>query len=203
MNKGSQCDQLVERSAWIRENRYSQISMLAATGKFAFVGDSLIESGEWNELVPGVEIANKGISGETSVNLRSRIAEIIAQKPAAIVGMVGINDLLENCSPEATSSNIVKIAHQIRDAQIPLAWHTIVRVSPPRPDFNSQIEATNRKIIERLSALNVEVWDLNPILSNMGLLKKQFSADGLHLNGEGYFAWSDFITPRLSALATK
>lgn len=60
------------------------------------LGDSLIEYGDWETLLPACRPINRGIAGETTGELAARIGgEIIrAQDPDLVVVLSGTNDLL-------------------------------------------------------------------------------------------------------------
>lgn len=64
--------------------------------KILLLGDSLIEYGDWQKLLPGYQTMNRGHAGETTGELAARIAgEVIsAGEPDLIVLLSGTNDLL-------------------------------------------------------------------------------------------------------------
>ena len=43
--------------------------------KILMLGDSLVEYGDWRKLLPGLSVINRGISGETLMELSVRLAD--------------------------------------------------------------------------------------------------------------------------------
>lgn len=61
--------------------------------KIVFLGDSLIDKGEWNELLSNEDIANRGINGDTTEGVLNRIDSVIALVPKKAFIMIGTNDV--------------------------------------------------------------------------------------------------------------
>ena len=60
------------------------------------LGDSLIEWGDWDTLLPDYRTINRGYAGETVVGLAGRLADEIEKgdNPSRVIIMSGTNDLL-------------------------------------------------------------------------------------------------------------
>src|SRR3989441_10075119 len=73
------------------------------------LGDSITQG--WGEdfsaWFPGMKIANRGISGDTSRGVLIRLKEdVLALHPQAVVLLIGTNDLEEKASPETIATNL-------------------------------------------------------------------------------------------------
>ena len=78
-------------------------------GAVVFLGDSITQG--WDVglqfAFPGVKIANRGISGDTSRGVLIRLQEdVLALNPAAVVLLVGTNDLEEGATPDTIAGNL-------------------------------------------------------------------------------------------------
>ena len=77
-------------------------------GAVVLLGDSITQG--WGEdfsaWFPGMKIANRGISGDTSRGVLIRMDEdALALQPAAVVLLIGTNDLEEKADPETIAGN--------------------------------------------------------------------------------------------------
>src|SRR6476660_7913769 len=89
------------------QQRYSLFSSLPQTsGDIIFLGNSIIDGGEWSELFNDLRIKNRGISGDVSAGVLNRLTEIIHRKPGKLFVMIGINDLANGISIGSLVKNI-------------------------------------------------------------------------------------------------
>src|ERR1051325_8779005 len=80
------------------------------------LGDSITQG--WGEdfsgWFPGVKIANRGISGDTTRGVLIRLKEdVLALEPAAVVLLIGTNDLEEKAEPETIADNLKLILAEL------------------------------------------------------------------------------------------
>ena len=120
--------------------------------------------------------------------------------------LIGINDLWNNYSPDKPSSeyignNIIKIA-QVISSQTPKTKIYIQTVLPiEKEKYKNNILKVNEIIKANEKENSYKIIDLYSIFVNEnGLIKKDLSTDGVHLNEKGYDAWVDFIRPVVSSL---
>ena len=90
------------RSAWAETVEQDQ-------GAVVFLGDSIIQG--WGDglgaAFPGMKVANRGISGDTSRGVLIRLQQdVFAVNPSAVVLLIGTNDLEENASPDVIATNV-------------------------------------------------------------------------------------------------
>ena len=60
-----------------------------------FLGDSLTEGFDLERYFPTANVVNRGLSGDTTYQVRYRMDEIVIANPAKLFLMIGINDLFQ------------------------------------------------------------------------------------------------------------
>lgn len=164
------------------------------------LGNSITDGGEWTELTSGVRIKNRGISADRTYHVLDRLDPIIAGKPWMIFLMIGTNDLGAGFSPEFTAENIDKIVDRIL-TETPDTRLYVQTIFPVNDAFgqahrhvnrDAEIVRTNELIKALCAEKGVEVIDMWAVLADEnGKLKAEYTNDGLHLTGDGYFRWAD------------
>ena len=171
-------------------------------GDIVFLGNSITWGGkDWSKRLKHPNIRNRGIGGDVTDGVLARIDEIIYFKPKAVFLLIGINDLWNNNSPnnpsaEYIANNIIQIA-QVINAETP---KTKIYVQTVLPIEKEQYKTSILKVNEIIKANEKEnpyqIVDLYSIFVNEnGLIRKELSTDGIHLNEKGYDAWVEFIKP--------
>ena len=172
-----------------------------------FLGNSITQGGkDWSKRLNYPNIKNRGIGGDVSDGVLARIDEIVYFKPKAVFLLIGINDLWNNGSPDNPSAeyignNIIKIA-QVISAKAPKTKVYVQTVLPiDKEIYKNNILKVN-EIIEANEKENAyEIIDLYSIFATEnGLIKKELSYDGIHLNEKGYNTWVEFIKPIVYSL---
>src|SRR5207245_3245279 len=89
------------------------------------LGDSITQG--WGEdfsgWFPGMKLANRGISGDTSRGVLIRLQEdVLALHPQAVVLLIGTNDLEEKAEAETIAANLKLILAELarHDAKMPI-----------------------------------------------------------------------------------
>jgi hypothetical protein len=120
----------IRRYDWFRQlwqTRRSQWANRVEQDRHAVVllGDSITQG--WGEdfsaWFPGMKIANRGISGDTSRGVLIRLEEdVLALAPRAVVLLIGTNDLEEKAAPETVAANLRLILAELsrHDAGMPI-----------------------------------------------------------------------------------
>ena len=75
-----------------RKNLFDHLTM--QKGSIVFLGDSITEYGQWEELMQNPKVKNRGIAGDTTWGLLRRLSTITSTQPQAIFLMIGVNDFL-------------------------------------------------------------------------------------------------------------
>jgi len=90
--------------------RASLFSKLPITPKdIVFIGNSITNGAEWNELFPRKRVKNRGISSDTSEGVYDRLAPVVKGKPAKIFILIGINDISRGIEVETIEQNMKRI----------------------------------------------------------------------------------------------
>ena len=194
--------------------------------KIVFLGNSITEGGgNWNEKFNVHNIVNRGISGDITEGILVRLDEIIFYKPAAVFLLIGINDIFdidipnrEKITPIYVANNIIKIANQIIDnsASTEIFIQTILPINHeiyietngffpvhtvPLPDQISQINSIikNQTDVEKYNVIDLHLAFIN----QDGLMKREYTSDGIHLNNNGYGVWIKYINSYIQNLQIK
>ena len=180
--------------------------------KIVFLGNSITEGGgNWNNKFNVHNIVNRGISGDITEGILVRLDEIIFYKPIAVFLLIGINDIFdtdilnrEKITPLYVANNIIKIANQIIDQSpsteifiqtiLPVNHEIYIEENGFFPEHNvplsEQIIQINSMIIHQADVQQYKVIDLHSLFINQdGLMNREYTTDGVHLNHNGYGVW--------------
>lgn len=166
--------------------------------EIVFLGNSITEGGEWQELVPGKAVVNRGISGDVSYGVLARMDEVLSSRPDKIFLLIGINDLKRGTSAEAILSVYGRIIKRVRQ-QSPKTKLYIQSILPVNEQMlpqiyskinNGIIKSLNGQLQQLCNTPQVIYADLHPTFEDAdGQLKKDWSIDGLHLRAAAYIQW--------------
>lgn len=170
--------------------------------EIVFLGDSLTDGCDWNEMFPDKNVVNRGISGDQTSGVLSRLDEVIESKPLKVFLMIGINDLAEGKIEEEVVYNIkqiVKIIHK-RSPETEIFLQSLLPVNGEFEYFQNHTNKTEHIIrinraLKNFSALG-EVTYINLyslFVTKDNLLNPEFTNDGLHLKGKGYMVWKEAV----------
>lgn len=181
-------------------------AMPAAEKSIIFAGDSITDFAEWGEIFPGMLVKNRGINGDSTSGLLRRIDDIIAEKPAKVFLMIGINNIQSGISLDVTKSDFSEIFNKLGGSQVFVEYvlpineqkydDVIVRRLPGvHKPTRHDVDAINATI-DAVAATNknVKVIDTTHLTEN-GQLRPELTDDGLHLNGRGIIERAKNIRP--------
>jgi lysophospholipase L1-like esterase len=185
-----------------QQHRRSQFAALGCPPRrVVFLGDSISEQGLWDEWFPGLPVLNRGIGGETAAQVRDRLDTAVVE-PLAVFLLIGTNDLSIGVSEDEIVRDLGEILAGIQH-RAPGCPVYLQSVMPRTAGMRSEIVALNRRL-ERLCASSARAVyvDLWPALATPdGTLRADFSGDRLHLDAEGYRAWTAHIRPLVERAA--
>ena len=187
--------------------RASLFSKLAITQKdIVFIGNSITNGAEWNELFPQKRVKNRGISGDTSEGVYDRLDPVVKGKTAKIFILIGINDISRGIEVETIVQNMKRIVEKIQ-TESPKTKIYIQSILPVNPDFGmfkghqkpQLIKEINQQYQNIAKEYKVNYINLYPHFLEEGTdrMNEKYTNDGLHLLGEGYLLWSEIIKPYL------
>ena len=164
------------------------------------LGDSLVEWGDWETLLPALQVINRGIAGEHVENLAARLTDEIMEIPAPdhILLMAGTNNLLMGSDffPSIFSSMLPRL--------VALCPETTITVNSIMPMSIAGLSSATIDSINQM--LNTVSQDSNCLFLDMTapfteqclpITKPGFLADGVHLSTHGYQVWAAEISRHL------
>jgi lysophospholipase L1-like esterase len=202
----------IRRADWFQKRwleRRSHFAQRAAQdrGAVVFLGDSITQgwADDFKGLLPGMNPANRGIGGDTSRGVLIRMDEdVLALRPAAVVLLIGTNDLEENADPETIAGNLKLILAKLK-AHNPKMPVVLCQVFPSS-ESKKRPAAAIQKINELYAAAVkgdaqvtlIETWTL--FANAAGDAKPDEFPDLLHPNAAGYAKWAGALRPVFATL---
>jgi len=191
---------LERRTAWAAQVQQDQHAVV-------FLGDSITQG--WQDQLaasfPGLKVANRGISGDTTRGLLIRLREdVLALHPAAVVLLIGTNDLGEKAEPETAAANIQLLLAELRkhNPAMPVVLCEVFPSSPAKDRPAEKIKRLNRLlravVRDQPQVTLLDTWTL--FAGPDGDAKPEEFPDLLHPNATGYAKWAAALRP---ALATR
>lgn len=200
----------IRRYEWFRKLWADRRAAWAARmdqdkGAVVFLGDSITQGwgDDFSGHFPGLKIANRGISGDTTRGVLIRLEEdVLSLSPRAVVLLVGTNDLEEQADPETIAGNLRLILASLK------------RSSPTLPILLCQVfpsSASKKRPAAAIKKLNqlyaaavkgdarvtfLETWPLFADAQG-DALPAEFP-DLLHPNKAGYAKWAAALRPILA-----
>ncbi|THG30023.1 GDSL-type esterase/lipase family protein [Naasia lichenicola] len=184
----------------LRNQQLARRDQFEATGaqanRIVFLGDSISEFGNWDEWFPDAPVLNRGIGGETSGMVLDRLDSAIGT-PLGVFLLIGTNDLTAALPEPLIVHTVGRILDGIeRRAPGTPVW--VQSVMPRSAKFRDELDSINGRLQTLVTERpdHIRYLDLWPALSTAdGALRNEFTRDHLHLNGEGYRAWTDVLRP--------
>jgi sialate O-acetylesterase len=187
--------------------RSSLFNKLSITSKdIVFIGNSITNGAEWNELFPQKRVKNRGISGDTSEGVFDRLDAVVKGKPAKIFILIGVNDISREIKVETIVLNMKRIVEKIQK-ESPKTKIYIQSILPVNPDFEMFKGHMKPELIKEINQFyqniaqeyKVNYIDLYSYFLEDGTdkMNKKYTNDRLHLLGEGYLLWREIVKPYL------
>ncbi|NLD61167.1 hypothetical protein GX645_01775 [Candidatus Sumerlaeota bacterium] len=184
-----------------------------ATSPIVLLGSSTLQIFNEKELMPGLPVVNRGISGDrigidNQPGISHRIYNtVIKLKPRAIIINNGTNDLAHTAKTGTPKTREVideyrwVVARLLKELP---NCHIFINSCHPTNDSSATIAPFIWQYNILLQNLAKEMGDhvhyidhANAVKDENGLLKKEFAADGLHLNAKGNEVLRDKIMEAL------
>lgn len=168
-----------------------------------FLGNSITEAGPWSEVLPGINVVNRGISGDNSWGVYNRLNQVIRVKPAKIFLLIGINDLKRGTPVEYIVQNYDRIAAAIKGAlpKTTLYLQSVLPVAEPMlatiyaKISNEKIRRLNEGLKQVAAKYNCSFIDLyhEVFVDEKEQMRTDYTTDGLHCKPAGYLAWAGYL----------
>ncbi|MFT4692423.1 MAG: GDSL-type esterase/lipase family protein [Verrucomicrobiia bacterium] len=189
---------LKKRTGWSQQVKQDQNAVV-------FLGDSITQG--WTEKFrghfKGMKKANRGISGDTTRGVLIRLREdVLSLNPAAIVLLIGTNDLEEKAEPETIVSNVELILAELKkhNASMPIILCNVFPSSASKKRPADKIKRINELAAAAVKGdAQITVLDTWRLFANpAGDAKKKEFPDLLHPNPQGYGMWAAALRPLLA-----
>jgi lysophospholipase L1-like esterase len=175
-------------------------------GAVVFVGDSITQ--DWGDDMggsfPALQVANRGISGDTTRGVLIRIKEdVLDLHPRAVVILAGTNDLEEQAEPETIAGNMALILDALRSAgpAMPIIVCEVFPSSSAQRRPKERIKEVNdlyaKLVKDDPQVTLLATWPL--FADETGNAKPSEFPDLLHPNKAGYAKWASALGPALNA----
>jgi lysophospholipase L1-like esterase len=174
-----------------------------------FLGDSMFDLAEWSEWL-GNRAKNRGISGDYTTTMLSRIVPIINGHPRHIVLSCGGNNMQRNIPLSKTKAEYKEIIRRLSEGSretdiwvlqtLPINEKLYRKwIMPEFPGINMPRAKAVNELNQYLSGLeNGRVHFIRlPGLLNGNEISEKYTIDGLHLNGAGLKVIADKLRPML------
>jgi lysophospholipase L1-like esterase len=174
----------------------------AGEQRVVFMGDSITDNmhstQNFGPFFPGKPYLNRGIGGQTTVQMLIRFyPDVIALQPKAVVIFGGTNDIAGNLGPvsmESIESNLAAMAAMARGEGIRVIMASVMPVCdlPGRPPMTTgrppeTILTLNRWIKDYAASHGAVYLDYYSVtVDDKGFLRADITADGLHPTAKGY-----------------
>ncbi|RPE09528.1 GDSL family lipase [Chitinophaga lutea] len=167
-----------------------------------FLGNSITEAGKWNDILPGLPVQNRGISGDNSFGVIARLPEIVAQKPAKIFLLIGVNDLKREVPVPVIINNYKRIAGIIKQGspktkvylQSVLPVNDTILIEAFKKVTNANVALLNNALEQIAKDNRYGYINLHEAFADSkGQLLRKETPDGLHLKVSSYPQWVQLL----------
>jgi len=187
-----------KRSGWATQVKQDQ-------GALVFLGDSITQG--WGEKMggsfPGVKVANRGISGDTTRGVLIRLkGDVLSLNPSGVVILIGTNDLGDKAAPEVIAGNLKLIIAALKrhNAKMPIILCNTFPSSASKSRSADKIRKVNQLYFAAVKGdAQITVLDTWLLFADAnGDAKKAEFPDLLHPNKSGYAKWAAALRPLLA-----
>jgi lysophospholipase L1-like esterase len=189
-----------KRSAWAQRVEKDQQAVV-------FLGDSITQGwgDDFGGNFPGVKVANRGISGDTTRGMLIRLKEdVLSLNPSGVVLLMGTNDLEEMAEPETIGENFKLIIAALKkhNPKLPIIVCQVFPSSESKKRPADKIKKVNDLYAAAVKGdaqvTLIETWTL--FADDKGDAKAAEFPDLLHPNAAGYAKWGAALRPILATL---
>lgn len=170
-----------------------------------FVGNSITDGAELQELFGMPNIKNRGITSDVIAGVDKRIATTLKGHPKKVFLLIGANDISHNLSAAKIAEKYEQLVKKMKSLS-PNTTFYLQGIMPINNDFGRYktmvgkekvVTALNAKIKEIAARNGCTYISLTEALQDpkTGKLRRSYTNDGLHLTGEGYKAWIRVLEP--------
>lgn len=145
-----------------------------------------------------VKVLNAGVSGDTTAGGLARLDWALADRPDAVVLVLGGNDLLRGLNPEQTRTNLHAMLTRLRTDGIAVLLCGMLAPVNLGPDYRQQFDSIYPDLA---TEFGLELYPF--FLEGVALNPRLNLPDGLHPNTQGVAAITANILPYVTRLLDK
>lgn len=175
--------------------------VMVVDDNYLFLGDSITEWYDLDKYYSNLPVVNSGISGYTTSSILENLDKMVYKyNPSKVFILIGINDLELKVSNDVVVDNIKKIIKNIKNNR----RYSKIYIESIYPINNSDNEVISYDVING-NRKNADILEINEklvkladeedityidvyseLIDDDGLLKLEYTIDGLHLSDDGY-----------------
>lgn len=158
--------------------------------RVVFLGDSITENWRLNEYFVGRDFINRGIGGQTTLQMMARFLEDVASlHPRVAVVLAGSSDIAEGLAANQIEDNLAMLGNLAKAYGFKAVFASILpvgnEVTRTRP--SAAIQAVNRWLQAHCQSEGLVYIDYySAMIDPSGQMRADLSDDGLHPNAKGY-----------------
>ncbi|MBI2427833.1 MAG: GDSL family lipase [Ignavibacteriales bacterium] len=188
-------------SLYLKNPQYKNLTALYDLSKIekadiVFLGNSITFGGNWSELLGRERVVNRGIGSDNIPGMLQRLSQVARLNPKLCFIMAGINDLYQDVPVDTVFKRYVLLVDSLRAYDIIPILQSTLHVNPKwkRAEVkNLEVAKLNRLLQKYATDRSLVFLDLNSVLSENGVLKNEYTTDGVHLTAAAYQIWRDQI----------
>lgn len=173
-------------------------------GDIVFVGNSITDGAELQELFGMPNIKNRGITSDVISGVDKRIEKTLENHPAKVFLLIGANDISHNLTAAQIADRYEALVRKMKKLS-PRTRFYLQGIMPINNDFKRYKTMVGKEPV--IPALNAKIKDIagrygctyvsttEALQDSSGKLKRAYTNDGLHLTGAGYKAWAELLEP--------
>ncbi|MDP9052830.1 MAG: GDSL-type esterase/lipase family protein [Acidobacteriota bacterium] len=167
--------------------------------RVVFMGDSITDFWRLNEYFTGRDFINRGIGGQTTLQMLARFRQDVeALNPKAVVVLGGANDIAAGISVAQIEENLATMGELAKARGIRPVFASITPVSDYHKDVDPAYAVTPNRPPATIQAIDTWLRSLcqsqgyvyldyySAMVDTAGQLQADLSDDGLHPNSKGY-----------------
>ena len=167
--------------------------------RVVFLGDAITESWRLNEYFTGRDFINRGIPGQTTLQMIARFRQdVVSLNPKVVVVLAGANDIAAGIAPAQIEDNLTTIGDLARAHGIRPVFASILPISDYHKDADPRFEMTLTHPPAAIESINT--W-MRAYCQSQGFvfldyysamtdashrMQADLSDDGLNPNAKGY-----------------
>jgi lysophospholipase L1-like esterase len=170
-----------------------------ANPRVVFLGDSITDAWRLNEYFTGRDFVNRGISGQTTLQMVGRfMQDVIELKPKAVVILAGTNDISRGVRASSIEEDFAMMGDLAKVYGIAAVYASILPVSDYHKGEDARFEMTRTRPPAVIKQINAWIRDYcrrqgftyldyySAMVDPSGQMTADMADDGLHPNAKGY-----------------